>query len=116
MNRQTDTPLSDDVLARVGEAAENACLSEMSWPEIGHAALEAARYGEPARQPIETAPRDDTMFLAGCPDGRIMIWSGRIFALQDEITPDHLRFPATHWMPLPASPNPSPDTIGASQT
>lgn len=58
----------------------------------------------PGWQDIETAPKDDTMFLACCADGRMMIWSGRIFALQDERTPDHLRFPATDWMPLPKPP------------
>lgn len=55
-------------------------------------------------QPIETVPTDDTMFLAVCADGRMMLWRGSIFKYQNSRTPDHLQFPATHWMPLPPSP------------
>ena len=61
-------------------------------------------------QPIETAPKGDEMFLAYCPPcatfpgGRTMIWRGHILAMQNDRTPLHLRFPATHWMPLPEPP------------
>lgn len=61
---------------------------------------------------IESAPKDETLFLAACPpdanfpDGRVMIWKGSILAFQNDKTPDHLRFPATHWRPLPAAPLP----------
>jgi hypothetical protein len=55
-------------------------------------------------QSIESVPTDDTQFLTVTADGRIMIWSGRIFALQNDRTPGHLTFPATHWMALPEPP------------
>ena len=60
--------------------------------------------------PIESAPKDETLFLAYCPadedfpDGRMMIWKGSIFAFQKNPTPNHLQFPATHWRPLPSAP------------
>jgi len=61
----------------------------------------------PVWQPIETAPRDDTNFLAWCPpcphfpDGRMMIWSGRIlFGAMGHPTQNHLQYPATMWKPL----------------
>ncbi len=60
-------------------------------------------------KPIETMPKDDTLLLAATKDGRIMIWRGKFLA--DNLhrqsighEPDHLAFPATHWMPLPALP------------
>lgn len=62
---------------------------------------------------ISTHPKGDRLFLAYCPpdpsfpDGRIMIWTGEMFARQNERTPDHLRFPATHWRPLPEPPRKS---------
>ena len=58
-------------------------------------------------QPIETAPKDDTMFLAGWPDGRMCVLKGSILAAQKTRatpTPEHLQFRCTHWMPLPAPP------------
>ena len=57
-------------------------------------------------QPIETAPTDDTLFLAATADGRIMIWNGSLLhrVLTEERQPLHLQFPATHWMPLPELP------------
>lgn len=61
--------------------------------------------------PIESAPKDETLFLAYCPadedfpDGRMMIWKGSIFAFQKNPTPNHLQFPATHWRPLPSAPS-----------
>ena len=60
-------------------------------------------------QPIETVPTDNTMFIAYCPpdakwpNGRMMMWSGEIFAKSDR-APFHLQYPATHWMPLPSPP------------
>lgn len=59
-------------------------------------------------RPIETAPKDDSLFLAWVPDGRTMIWSGRLLQRALGPGPDHLRFPATHWMPLPEPPGNSP--------
>ena len=51
---------------------------------------------------IKTAPKDDTLIIAACADGRRMIWRGAILAgAMRESTPEHLRFPAVAWMPLP---------------
>lgn len=61
-------------------------------------------------QPIETVPKDDRLLMAWCPpcaefpQGRMMIWKASILAFQDHRTPRHLKFPATHWRPLPAPP------------
>lgn len=58
-------------------------------------------------QPIETAPTDDTLFLAGWPDGRMAVLRGSILAAQKNRktpTPEHLQFQCTHWMPLPEPP------------
>jgi len=58
-------------------------------------------------QDISTAPKDDTMFLAGWPDGRMCVMRGSILAAQKarkEPTPEHLQFQCTHWQPLPESP------------
>jgi len=58
--------------------------------------------------PIESAPKDKTLFLAATADGRIMIFSGMILDIaMGKRTPNHLQFPATHWQPLPASPEPT---------
>lgn len=54
---------------------------------------------------ISTVPEDDSLFLAVCADGRMMIWKGSIFKFQKLPTPEHLRFPATHWQPLPSPPD-----------
>lgn len=55
--------------------------------------------------PISTAPKDHTLFLAATSDGRMMIFRGDLLARAlDARAPDHLTFPATHWMPLPARP------------
>jgi hypothetical protein len=42
---------TEDVLARIGEAAEGAVLSEMSWPEVGEAVLEALRASLTPQEP-----------------------------------------------------------------
>lgn len=58
-------------------------------------------------QPIETAPTDETMFLAGWPDGRMAVLKGSILAAQKgraTPTPEHLQFQCTHWQPLPEPP------------
>lgn len=66
-------------------------------------------------QPIETAPKDDKRILAYCPhdikfpEGRIMIWSGKMLATASS-GPNHLQFPAAHWMPLPDPPTQDPNT------
>ena len=60
----------------------------------------------PAWRPIETAPKDGTLFLAVTKDGRMMIFRGDLLAhTMNMRTPDHLTFPATHWMPLPEPPH-----------
>lgn len=60
--------------------------------------------------PIETAPTDETLFLAGWTDGRICVLRGDILAAQKTrktATPEHLQFQCTHWMPLPSAPLPA---------
>lgn len=85
------------------------CESSAPWRNDALSAAQQA--GEADRwRPIATAPKDETLFLAACPpdanfpDGRVMIWKGSIFAFQNDRTPEHLKFPATHWMPLPTAP------------
>jgi hypothetical protein len=59
---------------------------------------------------IATVPKDDRQIMAYCPpdeafpDGRMMIWNAALLTKQDSRTPNHLRFPATHWRPLPYAP------------
>ena len=64
--------------------------------------------------PIESAPKDGTMILAWVPDGRMMIWRADLLwrGLSNR-TPEHLQFPATHWMPLPSPPDPARQDGGA---
>lgn len=63
----------------------------------------------PEWQPLAEMPDDDTMVLAGCPDGRIMVWRSSILARNLRgPTPHHLQFPAAGWMPLPAPPRAAP--------
>ncbi len=58
-------------------------------------------------QPIESAPKDDTMIVAWCQRGPLVI-SGRMLAIAElPETPLHLRLHATHWMPLPQPPTES---------
>lgn len=53
-------------------------------------------------RPIASAPIDDTLILARTDDGRVMVWSGKLLErAMGRTTPDHLRFPATRWMPIP---------------
>lgn len=68
-------------------------------------AAEIIRTQIPAWRPMSEMPDDDTLVLAGCPDGRIMIWQSSILARNLRgPTPNHLQFPATGWMLLPAPP------------
>lgn len=58
---------------------------------------------------IESAPKGDDLFLVATADGRMTIWRGSLLAGNLErqrrgMQPDHLSYPATHWMPLPAPP------------
>lgn len=62
-------------------------------------------------QPIETAPRDETEFLAYGPDPEMWQvvfycphekWPQYIWAVEDGATRHRDAF--THWMPLPAPP------------
>ena len=65
--------------------------------------------------PIESAPKDASLFLAATSDGRMMIWRADLLArAMDMSTPDHLTFPATHWMPLPSPPDPARQDGGAA--
>lgn len=59
----------------------------------------------------DETPTDQRMIIAGCPpcaefpEGRVMIWRADILARNLKgPTPAHLRFPATHWMPMIAAP------------
>jgi len=68
---------------------------------------------KPGWRPIETLPSDDTLVLAGCapdtefPQGRVMVWTAS-FLLDNirrgNLTPEHLRYPAIGWLPIPAAP------------
>lgn len=41
------------------------------------------------------------LVVASCEDGRCMIWrADNLLTAQEPKTPEHLRFPATRWMPL----------------
>lgn len=56
-------------------------------------------------QDISTAPKDGTQIIAVCADGRMLILPGNFLATAANVkAPNNLRFPATHWMPLPAPP------------
>jgi|GEM_PF-5127885 len=89
---------------KIADAALKCCILDTAEAlDIADAILAAL----PGWQPIETAPRDDTRFLAWCPpcpkfpDGRMMIWSGRIlFGAMGHPIPNHLQYPATMWQPL----------------
>lgn len=54
---------------------------------------------------IESLPTNG-LLLAVTADGRMMIWEASILANAfNSKTPNHLQFPATHWMPLPEPPH-----------
>lgn len=86
---------------RIAEARERlkyydvaALLATMKW-----------RTENPDWQPIATMPTDDTLFLAVRADGAMMIWKGSLLHEAGKPrTPEHLKFAATHWMPLPCFP------------
>ena len=51
---------------------------------------------------IESLPDDENIILAKTNDGRVMIYRGSILARNLRgPTPEHLRFPAVKWMPVP---------------
>ena len=61
---------------------------------------------------IETLPKTDELVLAWCqpdeafPAGRMMIWRADYLASNlAGPRPEHIQFPASHWMPLPMPPN-----------
>lgn len=60
-------------------------------------------------QPIETAPRDGSGFLAYVKETWVegMFWNGEEWSyLSDGDTTPHGRHQPTHWMPLPTPPPP----------
>ena len=85
-----------------GEATHHARLLKTLSAELEAAGAQGVQW-----QPIETAPKDSTLFLAGWPDGRMCVLRGDILSAQKARatpTPEHLQFQCTHWMPLPAAP------------
>ena len=79
--------------------------TEFELSEGQATALLRARENADGWRPIETAPKDGTLILAWVPDGRMMIWRADLLAHGlSARTPEHLKFPATHWRPLPAPP------------
>ena len=68
--------------------------------------IERVERAEGGWLPIADAPRDGTLFLAACDDGRMMIVRGSIlWSMKNPSTPDHLQFPATHFRYLPDPPS-----------
>jgi hypothetical protein len=57
-------------------------------------------------QPIETAPKDGTMFLCFVPIKNHRLMLCRITSLGVLLAEDHMPapWPASHWMPLPQPP------------
>jgi hypothetical protein len=75
--------------------------------------LQKARAGE--WLPIETAPKDGTIFLTGSYNGKgewcVEVWCGTALADEQAIIArgffddcPHLMWDPTHWMPLPEPP------------
>jgi len=92
---------------RIAAVIATSDMHNDSFRDIADAIIAALPGMVPGWQPISTAPRDDTRFLAWCPpcpkfpDGRMMIWSGRIlFGAMGHPIPNHLQYPATMWHPL----------------
>lgn len=104
-----DAPLLEDKVAKRNAAPLGALF---------HRLVPVAEI--PAWQPIETAPRDGSVFILGWPGGRAPgFWCqsfGRFSALPGnaELPPGKMQgfYPFdewTHWQPLPAPPKEAPD-------
>lgn len=105
---------------RLGDTIEDEDLYDCRWvggkhdAQVARAAIVAvSAYGQPAWQPIETAPKDGKPFLAiqmtpGDFEGQCTIlwssrhcWSTGLWIADSGLMP-------THWMPLPTPPSPDP--------
>lgn len=66
---------------------------------------------------IESRPTDDTFILARTDDDRpAMVWKASILARNlAGPTPEHLRYPATKWMPIPGDGIPATVDVGAGR-
>ena len=100
----TDMTMRDKIARAIRQSCD---VGRRTPDEIACTIIAALPGMVPGWQPISTAPRDDTRFLAWCPpcpkfpDGRMMIWSGRIlFGAMGHPIPNHLQYPATMWHPL----------------
>ena len=83
--------------------------AEMAWL-VWQARADIARREAGAWQPIETAPRDGTWFVAACDDTKWNVLP-RIVRFKDKYDRYPISDPGvvwtiapTHWMPLPAPP------------
>lgn len=59
-------------------------------------------------QPIDTAPKDGTLFMAWCPKSKLslMVFNNPIESETWSLTgPSYVVPEPTHWMPLPSPPS-----------
>ncbi len=66
----------------------------MTASSRGDAARSAPALSTEEWQPIETAPKDETLFLTATSDGRVMIWRGDILALTAAVEAERARIVA----------------------